>query len=482
MLNSSKTGSNKRNIVLLRPPSAAMEHSRHPRHIYPPLPLKYIQALLMKEGHHVRLIDGWTLPFSLEEINRMVVEGPADLLIVHINTFNAQESFDAARIAKENKGLFVIGTGQDVTARPDRYGVPGTPFDAILPGEPEQRIADIIEKWSAQGRPLTELLSESLKEDGGSSAMTEEGVNRLPMLHWEKEEFEMYRYIYTLRLNKKVVCGYVVSSRGCPRQCVFCSSAVRKSYGQRLVLRDPVHVVQEIEHLMGLGVNVVSFEDDDFTASRRHVLSICEEIQKRKLNIRWVCNARIDELDDDVLARMREAGCILLLLGVESASQRIINLLKKSAKPIDWKEKARETFRSARRAGIATCGLFIIGSPTETEDEVDETIRLAKELAPDLIKVHYFTPYPGSEAYRQFQSMIDPLKELKMYHYCEPEINVSGMDDKVLKKKQREFYKRVLLNPPFIFRHLRHYFFYYLHNRAVALELLWKLSRVIFGE
>lgn len=468
-----------KNIVLLRLSSPVIENVKHPRHCYPPIALKYIQVLLINKGYLVKLIDAWVKPIFLDRFTSYIISLPVDVIVIYINTFVYEVSLKFINLIKKNKDILIIGIGQDVTAKPERYKLNDSPFDIILPGESECEIVEIIEKLN-NGEPKEKIkgyycLQEEL------NIPTSPDLNKMPFLIWSKDELREYRFIYPLRVNKKVICSYVISSRGCPYKCIFCSTAVRKSYGEKIILRDASKVVDEIENLTKFGVNVVSFEDDNFAASRGHVISICEEIKKRKLKIKWVSQVRIDGMDYDLLKMMKDAGCVLLLFGVESGSQRIIELLKKTKSDINWKEKANETFNLAKKAGIATCALFIIGNPTETENEVGESIQLAKKLRPDLIKVHFFTPYSGSEAYKQFQNIINIDKELKMYHYGEPLVNVSNMSDKALKQKQREFYKNVLLDSNFILFHLKNYFIFYLYNWKTGIELIWKTFKFLLA-
>jgi len=235
-------------------------------------------------------------------------------------------------------------------------------------------------------------------------------------------------------------------------------------------LRSASKVVDEMEHLQNLGVNVITFEDDDFTVVEAHVLSICREICERRLNIKWICHARIDEVTPQLLIAMKEAGCSLLLFGIESGSQRVVDLMIKSFSKVNWRKKANETFFNAKNIGIATCAMFMVGNPTETKRDLQESISLSLELKPDMIKVHNFTLYPGALDYDRFRKRDDDLHS--QHHYLKPHVNVSQLNDVELKKAQLRFYRKFLFRPSFIVSHLRKYLLYYLVNWPMSWNLI----------
>lgn len=162
---------------------------------------------------------------------------------------------------------------------------------------------------------------------------------------------------------------------------------------------------------------------------------------------------------------MRKSGCILLRFGVESGSNRIINLLRKTNKKIDWVKKAKEVFQYTNKIGINTVALIIIGNPTETEEEVYKSMSLVKEINPDMVQVHFFTPYKGSEAYKLYK---DKMKNNNLYHYSF-DINFSNIPDNKLKELQEIFYKNFYFNPTFFINHYKKYGLFYLNN-----PIVWK--------
>ena len=145
------------------------------------------------------------------------------------------------------------------------------------------------------------------------------------------------------------------------------------------------------------GVKEVQIEDDNFTLKRVHTVAICEEIIKRKIKINWSLpnGVRIDKLDPDLLKLMKKAGCYQMSLGIESASQRILDMIKKRLN----KNLVRKTVEEINKAGIQAIGFFMIGFPTETKEEMKETINFACTLKLDRAQFGKATPLPGTSLY-----------------------------------------------------------------------------------
>jgi len=461
-----------RNVILIRIGSDNITKIKHPQHHSPPLSLKYVKALLERQGNYkVGLVDCWVNQLSSSVLLETILAWPAELIVISMATFTSEAGIDLVRLIKKAKDIFVIGVGQDVTARHQGYLTSDSEFDVIIRGEFEQELFSLIKQLNATND--IEKIKQYYRVQKSKEVAVVSCLDDLPSLDWDREELKAYPFTYPLRLKKRALCGYISTSRGCPHNCIFCCSAVRESSGKVVRFRSASTVVDELENMWKIGVNVVSFEDDNFTASKEHVFSICAEIQKRCLGIKWIANARIDEITPELLKTMKKAGCILLLFGVESGSKRIINILAKDFRDIDWLAKAKDVFRETKKADIATCALFIVGNPTETEQEVDDSIKLAQVLKPDMIKVHFFTLYPGSTAYDLFRGYINQKQISCQHHYLLPLVNVSGMGIIELRKAQVRFYRSFLTNPFFMVSHVGKYIFFYIFNWPMS----WKLAK-----
>ncbi|MFA5260768.1 MAG: radical SAM protein [Candidatus Omnitrophota bacterium] len=464
---------NDQHILLIRAGYAQRKKIDHPLHCPPPLALKYAQALLEQNSHlGVRILDCLITPIPEKDILDIIAQWPVQTVCVEIASPASERGIALCKSIREKyNDLLIIAAGSDVSERYQFYSTANNIFDVILRGEFEIELSRLINRIQ-EGEKIN-IVKQHYAATLNQDVWLIPNLDELPFLNWTQEDLKSYPYRYPLRLSKKILPGYISTSRGCRHGCSFCSPSVRKSYGKKLRLRSAGGVIEEIERMQKLGVNIISFEDDDFTGNPEHARSICTELRKKRLNINWTCHARIDEVSPELLHDMKQAGCILILFGVESGSQRIIRLLHKSAAGSDWNSQAQETFRSARAAGIATCALFMVGNPRETLADVDESIGLAFQLQPDFIKVHNFTLYPGSQDYKHYGTTSKP--STAPHHYLQPIINVSRLTDRELKILQKKFYRQFFFRPAFLYNHIQHYSLFYVFNWTWSFRMIGEL-------
>lgn len=307
----------------------------------------------------------------------------------------------------------------------------------------------------------------------------EDRLDWLPFPDYSPEDFKKYVFYYPLPITEKAIWGHMLTSRGCPYNCIFCSQMMRESYGKDVRLRNPASVAEEMQFLKGKGANIIAFDDDNFTTSKDHVLGVCNEIKKRKLKIKWTAHARVDNCSKELLKTMKDAGCVLLRFGIESGSERIIKMLKKTETG-DWTTQAEIIFRDARSINLSTVAIFSIGTPSETKADIEKSISLAQKLKSDILQICFFTPYPGSSIYEKYKNNIASDNLEKMYHYSVPLSNFSDIQKEELAGLYRKFYRDILLSPEFIIRHCCRYTLFYLFNKNIFLKL-FSMRKLIFG-
>jgi radical SAM superfamily enzyme YgiQ (UPF0313 family) len=247
---------------------------------------------------------------------------------------------------------------------------------------------------------------------------------------------------------------------------------MRVSVGKKLRRRSPQSIADEFEHLAKQGVNIVSFQDDSFSAHRGFVQGVCNELMARRSIMPWMARVRVDELDYRLLKLMKQAGCVMLGIGVEAGSQRIIDNMMKTKRKEPWADLCRQVFRWTRELGIGTNAYYVIGNPTETREEIQQTIRLALELNSDSIQVHFYTPYPGSKAWNRFKEQMNGTECGEMFHYATPKLALSEVPIDELVKIRSEFYRSYILRPRFAMEHLWRYGRFYRHNADILRTLL----------
>jgi radical SAM superfamily enzyme YgiQ (UPF0313 family) len=452
----------------------------HPIHFVPPMTLKYAESLLKQNSNYeIKVFDCSISSISINDLVSRTLNLKPEILIVSVPTFGYKKSWAFVRTIKNNNNqILTVGIGPDISLRKEAYLLGKDPFDVVFFGEAERSIASLagsLKKFNS----LEEIKKFYIGQEARNEIDICYDLDDLPFPRFSKDELKKYPLIYPLEIKKRVSCGYIISSRGCRHNCIFCTQNIRKSYDHKIRVRGGKNIVDEIQELQNKGINFIFFMDDNITSEKGHIVSICNEILERKVDIKWSASIRIDEADLSLLRIMKRAGCSLLLLSVESGSERIIKLLNKTKLPEVWLNKSREIFRVARDIHIATCALFIIGSPSETREEIDSSIRLARELKPDFIKVHFFTPYPGSPIYQQIKEKINEESLCTMHHYLPPVINLSCLDSKTLASMQAYFYRKFILRPNYIFQHLIKFSFFYLNNLSIFKLLTISLLKIL---
>jgi len=186
----------------------------------------------------------------------------------------------------------------------------------------------------------------------------------------------------------------ITSSRGCVFKCIYC---YHDFMGAKYRKRSPMNIIEEIEFLIGqYGPKYFHFIDDNFVTHRKSVFEFCDLIHDRKINITWGCSGRINSMDEKLLVTMKDAGCRFITYGIESGSQKMLDVMKKQVKI----EKVKEVLKlSMKHIGMPSC-TFIVGTPGENRDTIQETVDFCRELNLIPEAIFFVTPYPGTELYQ----------------------------------------------------------------------------------
>lgn len=469
-------------VFLLRVSSSVDKEVDHPQFFDPPYALKHIQAGLEQyEDLKVGILDCWIYPMELPELLDRVRRENPDLIVVSSSSFDARVAHEfAVRIKEQEKPPLLVGIGQSHYLNHRYGGLNEEGYDVILLGEPDEeffRLFEQIRDHGSAGRKWRDYYWKCYND--GLRFMIEE-PDRLAFPIYTPEELEKYRSIFPVRISKRIVWGYLIATRGCPHGCVFCSEVMRVSISKRVRCRSAANVADEMAHLEKQGANICSFQDDSFSANRRFVKALCRELIRRKSEMPWMARVRVDELDYELLGLMKKAGCVMLGIGVESGSQRIIEEMQKRVRPKQWGDLCRKVFCWTRQLGIGTNAYYVIGNPTETADEIEQTIRLAMELNSDTIQVHFYTPYPGSKAWDQQKGFLENYDPTEMFHYATPLFTLARVSINDLVGLRSQFYRRYILRPRFLISHFRKHAGFYWHNPDILGFLLG--IRKVFGK
>ncbi len=367
--------------------------------VAPPIGLGYMIAVLEKSRHKCFLIDAIKDQLTIEQTVAKIKESKPDLVAINIMTayyYNAQKIIQLLK--KENLKI-VIG-GAHVSALPKRT-LKETNADYGINGEGEYAMLELVNKLenNEDVSKVENLIYWQVKEViANPRRELIKHLDELPFPAWDKMNPQCYPKAPHGTVYKAFPVAPVLTSRGCPYQCSYCSS--NNVWGVNFRTRSAKNIVDEIEHLVkNYGVKEIQFIDDNMTMIRDRAVEICNEIMKRKLNIYWSCpnGVRIDSLDEELVRKMKLSGCYSLCLGIESGSQEVLNSIYKRLNLKIVPEKVK----LLKKYGIKTAGFFILGFPTDTKETIQKTIDLALSLPLDRAGFFIFTELPGSQIFKE---------------------------------------------------------------------------------
>jgi radical SAM superfamily enzyme YgiQ (UPF0313 family) len=271
-------------------------------------------------------------------------------------------------------------------------------------------------------------------------------LDDLPFPAWDLIRTALYRMPFSGERFLLVGTG-----RGCPHACTFCAD--RTYYGNRLRLRSPASVADELERNgRDFGIRDFLFWSESFTLSRRFAISLAEEIIRRRLDVRWVCNSRVDHVDRELLALFRRAGCWMIGYGIESGVQRILDSVRKGATV----EQARAAVEASHAAGLQVTGHCVLGFPGETRADIVQTIRFALDIDLDFAQFYCAVPFPGSQLYREARAAgwicSDDWSRFEQNFSV---LNTPQLSAEEIMELRRAAYRRFYLRPRLIARTLK---------------------------
>lgn len=368
----------------------------------PPLGIAWLASALREAGYKdVSLIDSMAGKYSNEEIIALLEKEGPDIIGISFGTQIRFSAFDLARLIKKNFPTLPIVAGgphPTLTAQDTLENIPE--IDIVCRGEGDISFLNLVRAIEKRA-DLADVKGISFRNKKGEIVhnIPEAAIHDLDTLPLPARDLlPMEKYDKTTILSKKRATN-IMSSRGCPYQCVYCSTS--EQWGHRIRHRSPKNVVDEIEFILKSYpfLGGIRFFDDVFTMDKVRVIEICHEILKRKLNFVWECEARANTIDEELISHMKRAGCEFIDLGIESGSDRILKNIKKSITV----EQAIGAAKTIKKAGIGLKAFFMHGLPGETYEDIRKTVFLSRYLYYNL----------GVEGTTQGISVIYPGTELE---------------------------------------------------------------------
>jgi len=394
----------KMKVLILNPPNP--DHEKYVRegrceqrassfqYLMVPISLPSIAGLLRERGLDVKIVDCVAEEYDSQKTIKIIKKYDPGLIIFNIATvtYEGDKNF-MALVRKAQPKAHLTAIGIHVTALAMETLI-DTKLDSVIRGEPEMTALKLAIALQ-QEKSLKKIKGLSCK--GNPSLINNQArpmisdLDTLPfpardLINNKLYKMPVYNRPYTL----------IITSRGCPNGCSFCTASLY--YGSKIRMRSPENILAEIKEVLQVHkIKDITFWADTFTYNRNFVFKLCQAIIDSGLKFRWMCNARVDKVDLEMLQIMKKAGCEIVSYGVESGVQKILDRVGKN---ITLKQ-IRQAFLWTRKAGLESAAYIIFGLPGETKKTIQETMRFVKKINPDYIQFYSAIPYPGTKFYKE---------------------------------------------------------------------------------
>ena len=355
----------------------------------PPLGLAYLASVAREEGWEVKIVDALAEDLDFEDVKKIIGKYYPDVLGLSATTSMIPDAYKVASIAKAiNPDMLVMIGGPHVTFTAEQTLEECQSIDVVVRGEGEETFRELLQHLR-EGRGFRDILGITYRENGGEIRSNPprpliRDLDKVPLPAYDLLPMMKYRI-------GKIRFGTIMTSRGCPYNCVFCSSSLQ--FGKRWRSHSLDRVIEELRILVErYRVREIEFLDDTFTLNRKRAIEISNTIRKEKLDISWSASSRVNTFNREIGEAMRRAGAHTIYFGIESGSEKTLKFIGKGI----TLRQSIDAVRAAKGAGLRTLGSFIIGFPYEELDDMKATIRFSNRVGVDLAQFTVATPYPGT--------------------------------------------------------------------------------------
>ncbi len=360
---------------------------------FPPLTSVLIATILRDNGIEAEFRDLSAEGVPMAELDATVHEFAAIVILTATMTIN-EDAANLARFKEINPGLLTIVWGSHPTFLP-RQALSKGGIDIAVMREGDYIIRDVISKA---------LSREDWKNVPGIAYKHNDQIvinpaypyiANLDDLPFPDRAMLSPRADYFNPVVKRQPYTTMYTTRGCPGKCTFCTAPA--FYGGKVRMRSAENVICEIELAGDLGYKEIFFRDETFTASKARLLDIARGINAKNLDISWICSARVGSIDEEMMAAMKEAGCHMIRIGVESGSQKVLNKVRKGITT----KQTESLLALAHKYKMDVHAHMMLGMPGDDKASVEETIRFVKRISPSVVTFGICTPYPGTPLFEE---------------------------------------------------------------------------------
>ena len=372
---------------------------------WPPLGMLYLATLLQKDGYEASLLDQAAKGYSIgETVKWAIKENPDVVGFSTLASSGRTAALTAKEIKKEIPDAKIVFGNYYATFNAEHVMQKYPWVDIIVQSEGEVTTLELA-KSLKNGERLKNILGLTFREKDKIISTPERplvrDVDALPFPDRDLLDVNYHSEVAGAIVSPEKFTT-VLSSRGCPFRCRFCGCQ-RFARGVWRA-RSAKNTVEELRLISSMRYKQFLFVDDSFTVRPKRVIEICREMRKEKIDMDWTCEGRVDSCSSEMMREMVKAGCKIIYFGIESANQRILDYYRKRITP----RQSEKAVKTARKAGMnAIVASFIVGAPTETREEIENTLTFARKIPIDFPQFNILGVFPGMDIW-------DELKEKGM--------------------------------------------------------------------
>jgi radical SAM superfamily enzyme YgiQ (UPF0313 family) len=418
---------------------------------HPHLGLAYIAAVLEAERHAVRIIDIDAEALTHENLGKIIGSEKPDMVGITATTPVFYSALKMAEIVRKNSSAYTVIGGIHATLMPVECAESSF-IDFVVVGEGEKTIIELVNSILnksdfANIKGLTYKKGKEIIQNEAREPIQDLDAIPFPARHLFKNQ--KYTYPDALRYP----ASPIITSRGCPGNCTFCTA--KFLHGKRFRCRSAENVLDEIESLIkDYGVREIHIWDDNFITNRNRVFAFRDGIIKRNINVLFSFpnGIRADFINRDILKALRDFGTYSVAIGVESGNQNILDMIQKGIKL----EQIENAFKLAKEMKLETWGFFLLGLPGEDKNTMKDTIDFAIKLDPDIAKFHVLKPFPKSVVYEQLkeQGLIVDENYIHYGIHTKPVHRLPDVSQEELLEWQQKAYRRFYMRPSKILKEI----------------------------
>ncbi len=419
--------------------------------ITPPLNLMYLASSLEKESYSVKIIDDDLKQQGYENVAKQIEKIDPPMVGVTAGTSTIRSALKyLEQIKKLLPDILTVIGGPHTTFMPYETLKDAEYLDVVVMGEGEETIVELADYIMKNNRPLDDIKGIVYRDSSDGRIKTTE---KRPLIKdLDSIPFPARHLVpFTDYDATQDQTGGIITSRGCVYNCNYCSSSL--IMGKKFRSRTPNNVVDEIEELIDTyHINDIGFMDDTFMLNKKRAGEIADEIKARDLDISFVASSRVDRVDKDLLENLKSSGLSTIYYGVESGSQRILDLMKKGI----TLKNVEDAVKIAKDVNLDVLTSFILGYPGETEEDMNKTIKFSTKLDSDYCQYSILTPFPGTPIYNDLleKNLIDN-DEWNKYTVLKPILKYSeiGLSKKMVERKLATAYLKFYTRPRYLLKH-----------------------------